>query len=39
MILNASELGAAYESLLEMRLSIDTDSWEVALGRAAHARP
>ena len=32
--LNAGELGAAYESLLEMRLSIDTDSWEVALGRA-----
>ena len=32
--LDAAELGAAYESLLEMRLSIDTDSWEVALGRA-----
>ncbi len=30
---NAEELGVAYESLLEMRLSIDTDSWEVALGR------
>ena len=30
---NAEELGAAYESLLELRLSIDTDSWEVALGR------
>ena len=32
---NAEELGAAYESLLELRLEIDTDSWEVALGRAA----
>ena len=31
---NAEELGAAYESLLELRLSIDTDSWEVVLGRA-----
>ena len=30
---NAEELGAAYESLLELRLEIDTDSWEVALGR------
>ena len=30
---NAEELGAAYESLLELRLSVDTDSWEVALGR------
>ena len=29
--LDAVELGAAYESLLEMRLSIDTDTWEVAL--------
>ena len=32
--IDAAELGAAYESLLEMRLSVDTDSWEVALGRA-----
>ena len=32
--ISAVELGAAYESLLEMRLSIDTDSWEVELGRA-----
>ncbi len=32
--LNAAELGAAYEALLEMRLSIDTDSWVVTLGRA-----
>ena len=31
--LDAAQLGAAYEALLEMRLSIDTDSWEVALGR------
>ena len=30
---NAEELGAAYESLLELRLSINTDTWEVALGR------
>ena len=32
--LNATELGAAYEALLELRLSIDTDSWVVTLGRA-----
>ena len=32
--LNAAELGAAYEALLEMRLSVDTDSWVVTLGRA-----
>ena len=32
--ISAVELGAAYESLLELRLSVDTDSWEVALGRA-----
>ena len=32
--LDAAQLGAAYEALLEMRLSIDTDSWEVTLGRA-----
>ena len=32
--IDAAELGAAYESLLEMRLSIDTDSWKVALDRA-----
>ena len=31
---NAEELGAAYESLLELRLSIDTDAWVVTLGRA-----
>ncbi len=32
--LNAVELGDAYEALLEMRLSVDRDSWVVALGRA-----
>ena len=32
--LDAAELGAAYESLLELRLSVDTDAWEVTLDRA-----
>ena len=32
--LEAAQLGAAYEALLEMRLSVDTDTWEVTLGRA-----
>ncbi len=31
--IDAAELEAAYESLLELRLSINTDTWEVALGR------
>ena len=31
---NAEEIGAAYESFLEMRLSVDTETWEVALGWA-----
>ncbi len=32
--IDAAELGAVYESMLEMWLSVDTDTWEVALGRA-----
>ncbi len=32
--LDAVQLGAVYESLLELRLSVDSDTWEVALGRA-----